>query len=604
MTGKTFDPVDPDQPLKTAVSYPRVSTKEQAEKDGEPDGYSLPAQRDANRRKAASLGAIIVKEFVERGESAKTSDRPKLQEMLAYIKERRVDYVIVHKVDRLARNRVDDVQIHMAIRAAGAELVSATENIDESPSGMLLHGIMSSIAEFYSRNLATEVLKGMTEKAKGGGTPGKARLGYMNIRVVNSEGAEVRTVAVDPERGHFITWAFQHFATGDWTLRTMTDELEVRGLTTRPSPKHPARPIKYNTLHQILTSPYYKGEVTYRGVRYPGRHEPLIDPVTWQTVQSVLASHAVGEKQREHPHYLKSTVFCGGCGFRQIVTHAKNRYGQVYPYFVCLGRHQKHTDCQRQAVLISRVEDLIEDEYRALQLSPELRERVEASLRDDLAENRAAAERATRELTTRQKRLLDERAKLLQAHYAGAVPLDLMKAEQDRIAAQLAEIDSRLEASRADLEVVEKNLRTALSYASNCYAAYLAANPQTRRLFNQAFFEKVYIEQDYVRADLAEPFKTLLGGGLVTAATGTEGEATTPEVTTYVEEGDQRPAADAVELMDLIRHAPAGDAFAQLSDVENEKPTPYGVGLKATILVPSAGFEPATPALGERCSIP
>ncbi|WP_157183595.1 hypothetical protein [Nocardia takedensis] len=143
---------------------------------------------------------------------------------------------------------------------------------------------------------------------------------------------------------------------------------------------------------------------------------------------------------------------------------------------------------------------------------------------------------------------------------------------------------------RADLEVVEKNLRTALSYASNCYAAYLAASPQTRRLFNQAFFEKVYIEQDYVRADLAEPFKTLLGGGLVTAATGTEGEATTPEVTTYVEEGDHRPAVDGVELMDLIRHAPAGDAFAQLSDVENEKPTPYGVGLKATILVPSAGY--------------
>jgi len=78
--------------------------------------------------------------------------------MLRFIADHPVDYVLVHKVDRLARNRVDDVEINLAIRKSGATLVSATENIDETASGMLLHGIMSSIAEFYSRNLATEVL--------------------------------------------------------------------------------------------------------------------------------------------------------------------------------------------------------------------------------------------------------------------------------------------------------------------------------------------------------------------------------------------------------------------------------------------------------------
>ena len=95
--------------------------------------------------------------------------------MLAYLKDDSVTYVIVHKVDRLARNRLDDAQIHLMIQQAGAELVSATENIDETPSGMLLHGIMSSIAEFYSRNLAHEVVKGMEQKAKTGGTPARRR---------------------------------------------------------------------------------------------------------------------------------------------------------------------------------------------------------------------------------------------------------------------------------------------------------------------------------------------------------------------------------------------------------------------------------------------
>ena len=80
--------------------------EEQAERDGDPEGYSLPAQLEANRRKAASMSAAVVQEFVERGESAKFADtRPELQGMLAYLKENPVDYVIVHKVDRLTRNR-------------------------------------------------------------------------------------------------------------------------------------------------------------------------------------------------------------------------------------------------------------------------------------------------------------------------------------------------------------------------------------------------------------------------------------------------------------------------------------------------------------------
>lgn len=74
---------------------------------------------------------------------------------------------------------------------------SCTESIDETPSGMLLHGIMSSIAEFYSRNLANEVIKGSVQKAKAGGTVGKTPIGYLNVRRTEN-GSENRTVEIDP----------------------------------------------------------------------------------------------------------------------------------------------------------------------------------------------------------------------------------------------------------------------------------------------------------------------------------------------------------------------------------------------------------------------
>lgn len=172
-----------------AVSYLRVSTKEQAERGGRDEGFSIPAQRDANLRKARDLNAIVVEEFIDAGESARKADRPELMRMIEYVTTHQVAYCIVHKVDRLARNRADDVAIHLALKDAGVILVSATENIDETPSGMLLHGIMSTIAEFYSRNLANEVAKGMTQKAATGGTVGRAPIGYLNVHSVTNSAA-------------------------------------------------------------------------------------------------------------------------------------------------------------------------------------------------------------------------------------------------------------------------------------------------------------------------------------------------------------------------------------------------------------------------------
>lgn len=358
-----------------AVSYLRVSTKEQAEKGGMDEGYSIPAQRDANLRRAESIEAQIVAEFVDAGESARTADRPDLMRMIQYVQTRKVAYCIVHKVDRLARNRADDVAIHLALRDAGVMLVSATENIDETPSGMLLHGIMSTIAEFYTRNLATEVVKGMSQKAASGGTIGKAPVGYLNALSRDELGREVRSVVIDEQRAPHIRWAFQAYASGDWSISQLADELVDRGLTSPPTPRRPSKPLALSTVHRILTNPYYKGDVVYKGVAYPGNHEPLVAPEVWYHVQSMLAAHqSAADAHSVHDHYLKGTVFCGQCGSRMMITHAKNRHGSIYPYFVCAGRHAKRTACTRRAVLIEDVERRIEDHYDHVGLTPAQRE--------------------------------------------------------------------------------------------------------------------------------------------------------------------------------------------------------------------------------------
>lgn len=240
----------------TALIYLRVSTKEQAQRGGEAEGFSIPAQREACEKRAKQLGAEVVMEFVDAGESARSADRPELQLMLKFLARRTCDYVIVHKIDRLARNRVDDVEINVAIKRAGAQLVSVTENIDETPSGMLMHGIMSSIAEFYSRNLATETRKGLAQKVKNGGTPGMVPFGYLNVRTRTQEGYEVRTVAVDPDRADHVRWMYRAYASGEWTMTQIKERLESNGVTSLPRPKRPARPIAISHIETILSSRY------------------------------------------------------------------------------------------------------------------------------------------------------------------------------------------------------------------------------------------------------------------------------------------------------------------------------------------------------------
>jgi len=112
--------------------------------------------------------------------------------------------------------------------------------------------------------------------------------------------------------------------------------------------------------------------------------------------------------------------------------------------------------------------------------------------------------------------LTGKRQKPLDAHYAGAIPIDLLKTEQDRIASQLMRIQEGLAAADANYEQARATLADTLDLTRDCHAAYLEANDQTRRLFNQAFFAKIYIDEDdetrerTVRVDYNEPFDNLL----------------------------------------------------------------------------------------------
>ncbi|WP_442854216.1 recombinase family protein [Aeromicrobium sp. Root344] len=499
-----------------AVIYLRVSTKDQAGRGGEAEGFSIPAQREACLRKAESMGAVVVAEFVDAGASARSANRPELQNMLGFVAEHKVAHVIVHKVDRLARNRADDVDINLQLTAAGAQLVSCTENIDETPSGLLLHGIMSSIAEFYSRNLAAESKKGMRQKAKGGGTTGMAPFGYINSRERMADGREIKTVALDPERASWVTWLYEKYATGEWTSAMLRDELNKQGVMTLQRPNRPSRPIAVSHVDSILRNRYYLGLVKFEGVEYPGQHPALVSEKLFQEVQRVRAArHQSGEKPRMRSHYLKGSVYCGQCGEPLTFAQSRNRTGTTYDYFVCLGRNSLKNGCTFRAVQAHQLEELVAEHWATISLRPG----QIAKIRGLVLEHLGIVMPSTTAVREARKSELDsldrDSQKVLDAFYADAIETHELKKEQVRIAARRAAIQTEVAKFDLDEGLITSALERCLDLLTNAQSHYNQTDDLGRRDLNQATFSRIYVHDDeIVASDLEPAFRRLMSDSL------------------------------------------------------------------------------------------
>jgi site-specific DNA recombinase len=502
--------------VKTAVLYLRVSTTGQVQTDYDPEGISIPAQRVACQRKADQMGVTVVGEYVEPGRSATTIEkRPVFQEMMERLgREHDVDYVIVYNLSRLNRNRVDDLTVMVLMKKFRVTLVSAQENIDETPAGQLMHGILASFNEYRSNADGADIRYKMGAKAKSGGTVTRAKVGYLNVRD-KVEGREVRTVAVDPERAPHIRLAFELAATGDYTMERLAAALTDRGLRMRAQGRRPAGPISAKYLSRLLRDRYYVGVVVYEGAEYPGRHEALVSEDLFARVQTVLDGRQAktGERQRRHHHYLKSTLWCGRCHARGIesrmlLTMGRGRGGD-YWYFFCAAR--QHRLCDAPFVRVEDAENAVLRHYVTLVLPEGFAERVRHVLADALADEQRSARLMRDHLTKRLRELDAKEENLLDLVADGGSVASKVRSRLTAIATERERCRGELVDQGPQLAAGASLLRAALELVDDPQELYRQTTDVVRRQLNQVFFGKLYLDADEVTDDvLSEPFEGLL----------------------------------------------------------------------------------------------
>ncbi len=155
------------------------------------------------------------------------------------------------------------------------------------------------------------------------------------------------------------------YASGVWTIRTLTEALADQGPRALPRGSSLPGPPQHSHVARMLSNRYYLGLVTFRGTEYQGRHQPLVPQSLFDRVQEVLASHnRAGESGAFIINTSKGSVFCAQCGSRLCLTNAEGSYW----YFFCLGRQQRRTPCPQRYLPAAAVEAAVERYYTTVRL--------------------------------------------------------------------------------------------------------------------------------------------------------------------------------------------------------------------------------------------
>ena len=353
------------------VIYARYSSHSQTEQ-------SIEGQLQTCYEYARSHNYIVIGEYIDRAQSGTTDSRAEFQRMIADSDKHTFEGVLVYQLDRFARNRYDSAINKAKLKKNGVRVISARENISDDASGILVEGVLESMAEYYSAELSQKIRRGMEINAQkclaNGSNPG---LGYK----VDSE----RRYYVDEEEAKIVREIFERYASGE-TVADIVQDLNQRKLTTSLG-----RPFNKNSLHRMLNNKRYIGYYLYKGQETPGGMPRIIEDELFERVQHILSHNkqAPARSRGKEEYLLTTKLFCGYC--REMMTGygGTGKSGKAYHYYAC--NNFKRRKCKKKVVRKEKIEDRVVLECRKL-LTDRNIERIAAAV--------AAACKADRDTTS------------------------------------------------------------------------------------------------------------------------------------------------------------------------------------------------------------
>lgn len=313
--------------VKRVAAYARFSSDNQR-------AESIDAQLRAIREYCKQHKYVIVEEYTDEARSGTTDRRASFQRLIADSKKKSFDIVLVHKLDRFARNRYDSAVYKRELKKNGVTVHSVLENLDDSPESIMLESVLEGMNEYYSQNLARETMKGMKETAyqckHTGGIP---PLGY-------GLDATTKKLILIPDEAETVKIIFDMYAKG-YGYSPILERLHREGRKTKLG-----NDFQKNSLYGILTNPKYQGVYVFNRcsakdsegrrnthlykdaediIAIDGGCPRIIEPEIYALVQKRITEnkHTGGKYIAKEIYLLSGKVFCADCGRAMVINKRK-----------------------------------------------------------------------------------------------------------------------------------------------------------------------------------------------------------------------------------------------------------------------------------------
>ena len=482
--------------LTPAALYARVSS------DRQDVDLSVAAQFRALRDYAEKNGYSVAREYVDEAESGRIADRPQFRKMLdeASKPESPFREILVWKFSRFTRKREHAVAFKSMLRRKGIRVVSITEHADDSPTGKLMEAIIESLDEFYSENLAQEVLRGMREAAsRGFWVASRVPYGYRKLMV--QDGAKKRpTLEPDPDTSPVVKRIFNLAEAGRGIL-DITRTLNGEGIANPTG-----RLWSKNGVHIILRNEAYTGTLVW-GERAKDKGEPVRVDKAFPAIVSKTQFRKVNRQMRSraprktHPRRVGSSYLLSGlvkCRACSRAMSGQDSKGGKFAYYVCqslMKRGSGACDCPRlnarrfEEMVVNRIRDNILTESNIRELVKLVDEEMEGIAREQ-----------RQRLETVESELLDVKRRLERLYdLAETTDLDIEdfkprirdhRERQEKLEATAEEVRAMLSQRRVVLDDVE----TIAAYCQDL-SRYLNQSELTeRRAFIESFVKEIVVQ--------------------------------------------------------------------------------------------------------------
>jgi site-specific DNA recombinase len=378
--------------------------------------------------------------------------------MLRLLRTGKTQGVVIHKIDRSARNLKDWADLGELIDQ-GIEVHFANESLDlHSRGGRLSADIQAVVAADYIRNLREEAKKGIYGRLKQGFYPLPAPIGYVD------QGAG-KAKTIHPEKGSLVKRAFELYASGRFVIPALVDELNRIGLGSGTT-------MTVNGVSATLRNPFYIGLMLVKGQTFQGNHEALISKRLFNQVQDLLSGR-FHTKTNVHEFAFRRLIECSRCGY-----HLVGEVQKGHTYYRC---HTK--DCSVTGIRQEAVQEVFQRALADLQFSLEEKAYLAKVIQDLKARWIADKEQTMNNLHGRIQQITERLAKLTDAFLEGLIERDLFEERKVALHGERQAIQGTLNNFAANRVSVPEALEKFLELAGSAYSSYQEAiTDQKRRM--------------------------------------------------------------------------------------------------------------------------